>query len=60
MVAAMIDKFIIEALKGMRQALVISPGRAYVRPANNAFRIDAANLRNDAKKVGDDLKKYVI
>lgn len=40
---------------GMGQALVISPDRAYVRPANNAFQIDNAKLNSDTRKIGKDL-----
>lgn len=43
--------------QGMGQAVVISPDRAYVRPKNNAFKIDKSNLSNDARKIGKDLKK---
>ena len=42
---------------GMGQAVVISPDRAYVRPANNAFQVDNAKLKSDAKKIGSDLNK---
>lgn len=52
-----IIKFVLEVGRGMGQATVISPERAYVRPANNAFQVDSSNLKNDARKVGKDLKK---
>ena len=42
---------------GMAQALVISPDRAYLRPANNAFQVDSANLKKDTRKIGNDLNK---
>jgi hypothetical protein len=44
---------------GMSQALVISPDRAYVRPANNAFQVDNAKLKSDTRKIGSDLKKQL-
>lgn len=44
---------------GLGQALVISPDRAYLRPANNAFQVDNAKLKNDTRKIGSDLKKQL-
>ena len=54
-----IIKFVIGIRQGMGQAVVISPDRAYVRPANNAFQIDKSNLNNDTRKIGKDLKKQL-
>ena len=51
-----IIKFVIGIGQSMGQALVISPDRAYVRPANNAFQVDISNLNNDSRKIGKDLK----
>ena len=42
---------------GIGHALVISPDRAYLRPANNAFQVDCANLKKDTRKIGNDLNK---
>jgi hypothetical protein len=52
-----IIKFIAGFRQGLGQAMVISPDRAYVRPATNGFQIDRANLSRDARKVGRDMKK---
>lgn len=52
-----IIKFVIGVGQGIGQAVVISPDRAYVRPANNSFQIDNSNLNNDTRKIGKDLKK---
>ncbi|MGB9094831.1 MAG: hypothetical protein WCB93_12015 [Gallionella sp.] len=52
-----IIKFVLEVGHGVGQAVVISPDRAYLRPANNAFQVDSSNLNNDTRKVGRDLKK---
>lgn len=52
-----IIKFVTEIRYGMGQAMVISPDRAYVHPANNAFQTDNSNLNNDAQRIGKDLKK---
>lgn len=40
---------------GVGQVMVISPGRSYVLPAEKSFRIDSANLRKDAKNIGNFL-----
>lgn len=50
-------KFLRHVGYGIGQAMVISAGRAYVRPAEKSFRIDAANLRNDAINIGRKLNK---
>lgn len=52
-----IIKFVIGIGQGVGQAVVISPDRAYVRPANNAFQVDSSNLNSDTRKIGKDLKK---
>lgn len=52
-----IIKFVVELRRGMGQAMVISPDRAYIRPANNSFRIDNLNLNSDTRKIGKDLNK---
>ena len=54
-----IKRFVIEVTSGFSQAMVISPNRAYVRPSKGAFQNDSINLHNDAKKVGNDLKKQI-
>lgn len=51
-----IKQFVIEVTSGFGQAMVISPDRAYVRPAKKPFQVDSDNLHNDTKKVSDDLK----
>ncbi len=51
-----IIKLVVGLGQGIGQTLVISPDRAYVRPANNAFQIDNSNLNNDARRIGKDLK----
>lgn len=52
-----IIKFVIGIGQGVGQAVIISPDRSYVRPMKGGFQVDSANLHNDAKKVGEDLKK---
>lgn len=52
-----IIKYVIGIGHGMGQAVVISPDRSYVRPMKGGFQVDSVNLHNDAKKVGNDLKK---
>lgn len=52
-----IIKLVTSIRQGMGQAVVISPDRAYLRPKNNAFKIDHSNLSNDTRKIGKDLKK---
>jgi len=54
-----IKQFVTEVTSGLSQAMVISPDRAYVRPSKGAFQNDSINLNNDAKKVGNDLKKQI-
>lgn len=44
-------------VQGVRQAMAISPGRAYVLPAEKSFSLDAVKLQNDAKKIGSDLNR---
>ena len=50
-------KFLLAVVQGVRQAMVISPGRAYVLPAEKSFSLDAVKLQNDAKKIGSDLNR---
>ena len=52
-----IKQFVLEVTSGVGRGLVISPDRSYIRPTKGDFQVDSANLQNDAKKVGDDLKK---
>lgn len=52
-----IKQFVVEVTSGFGQAMVISPDRAYIRPAKDAFRVDSANLNNDAKKIATDLNR---
>lgn len=54
-----IVKFVVEMRRGMGQAVVVSPDRAYIRPVANAFQIDHSNLNKDAREVGRDLKKQL-
>lgn len=42
-------------LAGMGRVLMLAPERDYVRP-ERGFARDAAALRGDARRVGDDLK----
>lgn len=44
---------------GLCQPLVLSPDRTYIRPGKNGFQVDSANLKNDVKKIGNDLKKQL-
>lgn len=41
---------------GMGRVLVLAPERDYLRP-RGGFAADAAALRGDARRVGDDLKR---
>ncbi|MBI3479240.1 MAG: hypothetical protein HY016_02630 [Nitrosomonadales bacterium] len=50
-------KFVVEIRNGMGQAMVVSPDRAYVRPETKSFQVDNSNLRNDTRRIGNDLKK---
>lgn len=50
-------KFLIAVVHGFGQAMVIAPGRSYVLPAEKPFLTDAASLRKDASKIGEDLNK---
>lgn len=42
-------------LEGMGQVLVVSTNREYEKPLKSDFRSDVASLRNDVRKVGQDL-----
>lgn len=50
-------KSLLAVVHGVRQAMVIAPRRSYVLPAEKSFMIDAASLRKDARKIGEDLNK---
>jgi hypothetical protein len=54
-----IIKFVAEIRRGMGQAMVVAPDRAYIRPAANGFLTDHSNLNKDARAVGRGLKKQV-
>jgi len=51
-----INHILIAVRSGIGQAMVVSRGRAYTLPEENTFRMDAANLQRDARKVGKNLK----
>lgn len=48
-------EYIKRMIEGMGQVLVVSPSRVYEKPLKSDFRSDLATLRNDARKVGQDL-----
>ncbi len=52
-----LKRMVAEFSAGASQVLVMAPRRDYVQPAKNGFAADHAQLRQDAKKVGNELKK---
>ncbi len=53
----LIKQFLAEFRYGAAQVLIISSRRDYILPAEKSFRIDAANLNKDARRLGIDLNK---
>ncbi len=56
LVKKILKKMLKEFRVGVAQALVLSPGRAYTLPGEGGFRTDAANMRQDVARLGDDMK----
>lgn len=42
-------------IQGAKQVLVLSPSEDYIRPSKGGFRLDVSTLRNDARRVSQDL-----
>lgn len=45
--------------EGMSQVMVISPDREFIRPKRSGFMVDSMTLSNDARQIGNDLRKQI-